>query len=144
MRAIITNKPLPAVQASTVPGARLVCSPRAFESDGCVDGIAARISFSGILGAQLNSASSVRPVRSSKLRANSPHPTQQGLPCSSALQMNSPSSFPASATLSVQAEKEAGFNYDRTAERMNRAAILPIISLTIRVLHPISTDRHED
>jgi hypothetical protein len=142
MHAIITNKPLPAVKVNTVPGAQTVCASQVFSSN--VDGRAARISFSGILGEQLASASGVRALKSSKLPANSPHPTQQGLPCSSALGMNPPSSFPASAPSSDHAEKDAGFNYDRSARRMNRAAILPIISLTIRVLHPIHTDKHED
>jgi hypothetical protein len=146
MHADVTNKPLRAVQASTVPGAQLVCSPQAFEPG--VDGLVARISFSGILfsvlGEQLKSTSGVPPVRSRQLRANSPHPTQLGRHCSSAPAMNLPTSFPACATSGVHAEKDAGSNYDQAAQRMNRAAVLPIISLTIRVLHPIHTDTHED
>jgi hypothetical protein len=130
MHAIITNKPLPAVQASTVPGPQAVCSSKVYSTRVC--------------STELRSASGVPPVRSRQLRANSPHPTQLGRHCSSPFAMNLPSLFPASATSSIPAEKEAGFNYDRTAPRMNRAAILPIISLTIRVLHPIHTDKHED
>lgn len=129
-----THKPFEAVQAKTVPGR----ATSIFST-----GSGYQTSLAGVTLRRLVSLRDDQKVKTARLGAGCAYPKGEGLALSQTLGFDSQSTHAAQTTMS-QTQQKAESNYQQAEKRMNRAAILPILSLTIEVFHPFATDRYED